>query len=206
MIRAAIAQWESAVDHTSGPKPDGQLGAMIEVMLGTSARIGEVLAIRRRDIDITSPVPSIRLAGTIVSRKGEQTFRQDHPKTAKSTRVVAIPTFTADAVRRRLAKVGSMGLDDLLFQSRDGTPLTTGNVRRQLRQVLEGAGINGVTPHMFRRTVATAVNTNASVELAAELLGHTDTRVTVMHYIQRSELVNPATAALLDRAFAKDED
>jgi len=206
VIRAVIAQWESAVNHTSGPKPDGQLGAIIEVMLGTSARIGEVLAIRRRDVDITSPVPSIRLAGTIVSRKGEQTFRQDHPKTAKSTRVVAIPTFTSDAVRRRLAKVGSMGLDDLLFQSRDGTPLTTANVRRQLRQVLEGAGINGVTPHMFRRTVATAVNTNASIELAAELLGHTDTRVTVMHYIQRSELVNPATAALLDRAFAKDED
>jgi integrase len=206
VIRAAIAQWESAINHTSGPKPDGQLGAIIEVMLGTSARIGEVLAIRRRDVDITSPVPSIRLAGTVVSRKGEQTFRQDHPKTAKSTRVVAIPTFTSDAVRRRLAKVGSMGLNDLLFQSRDGTPLTTGNVRRQLRQVLEGAGINGVTPHMFRRTVATAVNTNASIELAAELLGHTDTRVTVMHYIQRSELVNPATAALLDRAFAKDDE
>ncbi|MGO4102639.1 tyrosine-type recombinase/integrase [Leifsonia sp. YAF41] len=206
VIRAAIAQWESAAGHISGPKPDGQLGAIVEVMLGTSARIGEVLAIRRRDIDITSPVPSIRLAGTIVSRNGEQTFRQDHPKTARSSRVVALPTFTADAVRRRLATAGSMGLDSLLFQSRDGTPLTTANVRRQLRQVLDGAGITGVTPHMFRRTVATAVNDNASIELAAELLGHTDTRVTVMHYIQRSELVNPATAALLDRAFAKDED
>ncbi|WP_241973254.1 hypothetical protein [Cryobacterium sp. TMT2-15-1] len=47
-----------------------------------------------------------------------------------------------------------MGLDSLLFQSRDGTPLTTANVRRQLRQVLEGTGINGVTPHMFRRLEA----------------------------------------------------
>jgi len=206
VIRAAIAQWESGADHVSGPKPDGQLGAIVEVMLGTSARIGEVLAIRRRDVDITSPIPSIRLAGTIVSRNGEHTFRQDHPKTAKSRRVVALPSFTADAVRRRLATAGSMGLDSLLFQSRDGTPLTTANVRRQLRQVLSGVGIDGVTPHMFRRTVATAVNDNASIELAAELLGHTDTRVTVMHYIQRSELVNPATAALLDRAFAKDQD
>jgi integrase len=62
-----------------------------------------------------------------------------------------------------------------------------------------------VTPHMFRRSVATAGNTNASIELAAELLGHTDTKITVQHYIQRSELVNQATAALLDRAFAKDE-
>jgi metal-responsive CopG/Arc/MetJ family transcriptional regulator len=59
---------------------------------------------------------------------------------------------------------------------------------------------------MFRCTVATAVNTNASIDLAAELLGHTDTKITVRHYIQRSEMVNPATAALLDRAFGKDEE
>jgi len=206
LIRAAIARWESGADHVSGPLPDGQLGAIVEVMLGTSARIGEVLAIRRRDVDITSAVPSIRLAGTIVSRNGEQTFRQDHPKTAKSRRIVALPTFASDAVRRRLANAGRLELDSLLFQSRDGTPLTTANVRRQLRRVLGGAGIAGVTPHMFRRTVATAVNDNASVELAAELLGHTDTRVTVMHYIQRRELVNPETAALLDRAFKRDDD
>jgi integrase len=206
VIRAAIARWEGGADHISGPLPDGQLGAIVEVMLGTSARIGEVLAIRRRDVDIASAVPSIRLAGTIVSRNGEQTFRQDQPKTAKSRRTVALPSFTADAVRRRLATAGSMALDSLLFQSRDGTPLTTANVRRQLRRVLGGAGIAGVTPHLFRRTVATAVNDNASVELAAELLGHTDTRITVMHYIQRRELVNPETAALLDRAFKKDED
>ena len=32
---------------------------------------------------------------------------------------------------------------------------------------------------------------------------HTDTKITVQHYIQRSELVNPETAALLDRAFAR---
>jgi hypothetical protein len=67
--------------------------------------------------------------------------------------------------------------------------------------VLEGAGINGVTPHMFRRTVATAVNMNASIEPAAELLGRTDTRVTVMHYIQRSELVNrPPLRSLIARS------
>ena len=71
-IRAAIAVWE-AEGPSSGPKPDGQLGAIVEVMLGTSARIGEVLAIRRRDVDVTSPQPSIRIAGTIVSPQGEPT-------------------------------------------------------------------------------------------------------------------------------------
>lgn len=71
-IRTAIAVWEGG-RAISGPKPDGQLGGIVEVMLGTSARIGEVLAIRRRDIEITSAVPSIRIAGTIVSNRGEPT-------------------------------------------------------------------------------------------------------------------------------------
>jgi integrase len=203
-IRAAILVWERG-RAVSGPKPDGQLGAIVEVMLGTSARIGEVLAIRRRDVDITSSVPSIRIAGTIVSNRGEPTRRQDHPKTAKSRRTIAIPTFTAEAVRRRLAGLSEPSLDALLFCSREGTPLTTNNVRRQLRRVMEIAGITGVTPHAFRRTVATAINEQAGVELAAELLGHTDPRITVQHYIRRNEMVNPSTAEMLDRAFAKDQ-
>lgn len=201
-IRAAIAFWEAG-RSPSGPKPDRQLGAIVEVMLGTSARIGEVLAIQRRDIDVTSPVPSIRINGTIVAHRGEPTMRQDHPKTAKSRRTVAIPTFTAEAVRRRLTRLDNSSLDALLFCSREGTPLTTNNVRRQLRHVLDLAGISGVTPHMFRRTVATAISEQAGVDLAAELLGHTDPRITIQHYIRRNEIVNPVTAEMLDHVFKK---
>lgn len=128
-IRAVIARWESGADHISGPRPDGQLGAIVEVMLGTSARIGEVLAIRRRDIDVTGPTPTIRIAGTIISRNGEPTFRQDHPKTAKSRRIVTLPSFTAEAVRRRLAMARDLDPESLVFHSREGTPLSTANVR-----------------------------------------------------------------------------
>ena len=42
-----------------------------------------------------------------------------------------------------------MGPDALLFCSRGGTPLATNNVRRQLRHVMNLAGIEGVTPHKF---------------------------------------------------------
>jgi integrase len=118
--------------------------------------------------------------------------------------VVALPSFAAEALRMRLAKQGRMADDDLVFASRNGTPLTTNNVRRQLRHVLGLAGIEGVTPHMFRRAVATAINEQASVELAAALLGHTDPKITIQHYIRRNEMVDPLTAVLLDRAFSKD--
>ncbi len=204
-IRAAILTWEAGRLGEPGPRPDGQLGAIVEVMLGTSARIGEVLAIRRCDVDVTGAPPSVRIAGTIVTHHGEPVQRQDHPKTAKSRRTVAVPSFAAEAIRKRLVRMGDHSPEALLFCSREGTPLTPNNVRRQLRHVLKLAGITGVTPHMFRRTVATAINAEAGVELAAELLGHTDPRITIQHYIRRSEMVNPATAEVLERVLAKED-
>ncbi|MFC4245089.1 tyrosine-type recombinase/integrase [Gryllotalpicola reticulitermitis] len=205
-VRTAIRVWEAG-PRVSGPITDGWLGAIVEIMLGTSARIGEVLAIRRRDIDVTSPIPSIRIAGTIVAphSAGSRPHRQDHPKTAKSRRTIALPSFTAEAVRGRLAMMADRSDDALLFTTRNGTPFSTANVRRQLRRVLELAGIEGVSPHMFRRTAATAINDHAGVDLAADLLGHVDPRITVQHYIRRDEMVDPATAEILDRAFAKQD-
>ncbi|MBC7592615.1 MAG: site-specific integrase [Kineosporiaceae bacterium] len=202
-IRAVIKVWEQT-RGTSGPNPDGQLGQVVEVMLGTSARIGEVLAVRRCDIDVTVNSALMRISGTVISNKGEPTFRQDHPKTDRSNRIVALPTFTAEALRRRLSVMVDRSPEALIFASRNGTPLTTANVRRQLRKVLGDAGIDGVSPHMFRRTVATVINDQASVNLAAELLGHTDPKVTIEHYIRRNEHVNPLTAELLDAAFAPE--
>lgn len=204
-IRLAIRAWERD-GATSGPTPDGQLGAVVEVMLGTSARIGEVLAIRRRDVDVTIAPPTIRLAGTIVCPTGEPPVRQDHPKTQTSRRTVAVPSFAAEAARRRLATRTDRSPDALLFCSRNGTPLTPNNVRNQLRRVLARAGLDDVSPHMFRRTVATAVHAHAGVDLAAELLGHADPRITVQHYIRRNEMVNPSTADILEQAFPPLEE
>ncbi|WP_375405860.1 tyrosine-type recombinase/integrase [uncultured Amnibacterium sp.] len=197
-IRLAIRAWERG-SGGSGPSPDGQLGAIVEVMLGTSARIGEVLAIRRRDIDAAVAPPTIRLAGTIVCPTGAPPERQDHPKTARRT--VAVPSFAAEAARRRLAVCTDRSPDALLFSSRNGTPLTPNNVRNQLRRVLARAGLDDVSPHTFPRTVATAVHAHAGVDLAAELLGHADPRITVQHYIRRNEMVNPTTAEILEAAF-----
>ncbi|MGI8578445.1 MAG: hypothetical protein ACR2KG_11150 [Nocardioidaceae bacterium] len=48
-----------------------------------------------------------------------------------------------------------------------------------------------IHPHMFRRTVATEINEQASV-YADELLGHTDPKVTIEHFFRRNEHMNPA--------------
>lgn len=148
-IRTGISAWEQRPIR-AGPKPDGQLGKIVEVMLGASARIGEFLAIRLDDLDLDAPIPSVRISGTIVSRKGEPTHRQDQHKTARSVRRVALPEFALRAIQARLKKIRFTHPDALLFATRVGTPHTTNNVRRQLREVMDKAGVADVTPHQFR--------------------------------------------------------
>ncbi len=93
-------------------------------------------------------------------------------------RTVSVPSFTAEVLRERLVKIASEDPEHLIFFTRNGTPLTTNNVRRRLRAVMSGAGIEGVTPHSFRRTVATMLDRAGGADLAAEMLGHTSSEIT----------------------------
>jgi len=199
-IRSAIREWERRPIH-AGPRLDGQLSQIIELMLGTSARIGEVLAVRLCDLNLRASIPTVRISGTIVSGKGEPTHRQDHPKTSRSVRRIALPSFAVRAIRARMRRIGPAPAGTLLFSSRAGSPLTTNNIRRQLRDIMDSAGVADVTPHRFRRTVATTIHEVGGLLLAAELLGHSDPRITVQHYIQRDEAVDPITAQILDKQF-----
>lgn len=204
-IRDAARSWRRGAGF-SGPPPDGQLEQIIEVMLGTSARIGEVLAIRKCDVDVTVSPATVRLCGTIVSPKGQPTHRQHHPKTTKSTRTVAVPSFAAEVLRQRLVLLAKEAPDHLVCFSRNHTPLTMNNVRRRLRAVLEEAGLEGVTPHSFRRTVATVLDRASGADLAAEMPGHTSPKITKEHYIQPDEAVNPVTAEILESLAPRDKD
>ncbi len=69
------------------------------------------------------------------------------------------------------------------------------------RQVLEEAGLSGrrITPHSFRKTVATLISEEANDEAAAAMLGHGGTQITRQHYIERKQVANPATAEILEK-------
>ncbi|WP_210480685.1 site-specific integrase [Naasia sp. SYSU D00948] len=194
-------------DGVRGPKPDGQLGDIIEVMLGSSARIGEALALRRCDVDMTASPPTVRISGTVVVRRRKGVFRQATPKTNQSNRTVAIPQFAAQVIRRRLAIISDADPEQLLFFSRTGSPLTPYNVRRTFRRVLEEAGLGGrhITPHSFRRTVATLISQEASDEAAAAMLGHGGPQITRQHYIERKQVANPVTADILEKLAPYDD-
>ncbi|WP_314505443.1 tyrosine-type recombinase/integrase [uncultured Microbacterium sp.] len=204
-IRTAAREWRTQ-PGVLGPHPDGQVRDIIELMLGSLTRIGEALAFRKCDVDMTASPPTVHVCGTIVVRKGVGVLRQPQPKTAESNRVVAIPPFAAAVVRRRLALIAGEGSEHLLFFTRKGTPLAPHNVRRTFREMLKIAGLEGleITPHAFRRTGATLLTNELGIETAADVLGHTSTKTTKEHYAEPDRTVNPIPAAVLER-FAPDD-
>ncbi len=204
-MRTAIAVWRQD-EETHGPKPDGQLGKVFDVMLGTASRVGEALAIRRCDVDLTVTPATVTISGTIVYVKGEGYIRQDHPKHSKRWRIVALPLFAENALRMRLAELGDVPPERTVFCTRNGTPITPANLRRQWRTVRDAytelpddIDLDSITPHVFRKTGATTITLEASIELAAELLGHSSTAITEEFYIRPAKLVDTSTAAILER-------
>jgi integrase len=205
-VRAAIREWADA-EKRNGPKsPD--LPDMVEMLIATGMRIGELLALRWSDIELTAPperrddetwFPWLMVNGQITS-KGK---RVDYGKTDAAIRPIALPDWAAALLRRR--KVAQPPNDlDAVFITRNGTWHYTTNVQGRLRHIRlldDYAGIDalrGVSPHSFRRTVATEIDEVYDAEAAMHHLGHTSKTVTERHYINR-RLVVPDYRAATER-------
>ena len=96
-------------------------------------RIGEALAVRRCDVDLDAGQPLVSITSTIVFVCVQGFLRQPHPKHSKHWRTVTVPSFTAEALRERLAVTGEIDPEQTIFHTKAGTPLSPANVRRLWR-------------------------------------------------------------------------
>ena len=196
-IRQAAANWRTQ-PRLPGPKPDGQVRDIIEVLLGTAMRPGEVLALRPCDVDDRPTGMVVAVTGTVVQLKGQGAIRQERPKSEASIRWIPVPEFAAAVLRQRITGVDD---DRTIFANRNGGPLSPYNVRRTFRGFLADAGLadSGISLRWYRRTGATVVARGMGSDAAAAFLGHTSAAITEGHYIERDRTVDPTPAAHLER-------
>lgn len=174
--------------------PQGDLRDVLDVLLATGARIGEVLALRWEDVEIDTDTPRLSITGTVVRGPDGKIQRQAHPKSAGSHHRLFIPPFGADVFRRRRQWTA------LVFPSGRETPMDPSNFRKKWRAALKGSEFERVHPHMIRATVATRLAHTSSVAAASAQLGHASEAITLKHYVQKLADAPDASAEL--EAFA----
>lgn len=182
-VRAAVKTYVNRKGH-SGPRPGRLLPAFVEALAATGGRPNEVLALRWSDVDLLADPPTVTIAGTLIDHhrvKGKPLHRQEERKGDAPAHTVVLPRFGVETFTALLGETDPTGP---VFANRDGGWMSLANLRRALRTALPDE-LRWVTPHSFRRTVATVVRDDLGPALAQQQLSHSKLSTTEVHYLQR---------------------
>ena len=147
---------------------------VVLVAVSTGLRIGEILALRWRRIDL--------LQNTIEVAETYSRGEFGPPKTRSSRRTIPISASLA-AVFKRL-RPQNCEQEQLVFATSKGTPLNPKNLyNRQLAPACDAIELPRVSWHSFRHTHARLLHdAGESLKTAQSLLGHSDLETTLGVY------------------------
>ncbi|MCA1185797.1 MULTISPECIES: site-specific integrase [unclassified Saccharopolyspora] len=193
-----------------------QIPDIVRLMLGTGVRIGEAVAIRWQDLNLTDsaisvdgetlPPRSLHVTGNLVHVHTEGVQRHGG-KTENANRIIDLPLFVV--VLLELRRPDGANPDEPVFPSQSLGWRQPNNVRRSWRAALQKIydkweiDYRWVNPHVFRKTAATILDDSGqSARKVADLLGHADPSMTQRVYMGRGQS-NPAAADALDAAYSR---
>jgi integrase len=163
----------------------GQWRVLFATFASTGLRAGEAFGLHVEDIDFDK--------GTLMVRRSVWNGREVTPKTKKGYRVVNIDASLVELLREHLN--GRRG--GRVFETRTGTPLSKGNVRRKLHETLRVLGIPLGGLHAFRHGRVSVLQTNGVPgDLVKEWVGHSSLRTT-SRYTHFSDDYKRKTASTL---------
>lgn len=174
---------------------------VIDLFLATGVRTSELMATRwDEDVDLTADPVTITVSGTLVYLTGVGLDRQDLPKTPAGYRVLALPEFGAEILRRRY----KTRTCNKVIATATGQWMHPSTLRTTWRRARKAAGYDWVEFRTMRRTVATVIAEELDAAAAAGQLGHDDDgRTARRHYIARSATKATDLSELLQRKLAE---
>lgn len=179
---------------------DDRLEALFVTGLMLGLRPGELCGLRWTDVDIGHRRIDI---ATALRRERGQLFLGD-VKTRRSRRSLALPAPVIDALRaqrrsqlhERLVAGGAWTDTGLVFTTELGTPIDPSNLRRVFDRLTRQAGLGHWSPNELRHSAASLLSAaGVPLEVIADVLGHTSTRMLEQHY---RHPVKPAIDAHVD--------
>ena len=163
----------------------------IQIMAATGMRRGEVLALRWRDVDMTTG--TLTVTGTM-SGSGKKLRRSPMAKTKSSHRSIPLALDLVELLkarqtkqieqRKQAANLWKSTETDYVFTTELGAPIDGRNVLRTLQTAAVKLELPaGTSLHTLRHSAATALlESGAHIKLVSAILGHSDISITADIY------------------------
>lgn len=163
------------------------------VIAVTGMRMGEALALRRRDFN--SGAREISVNHTLYRGSLKQ------PKTETSKRTIKLDPSIVTLIDSHLTASVFKGQDDFIFCRNDGRPENSSALRTHLYKSMDRVGINRVPRlsgfHCLRRSAGTLVYLiSRDLRMVQELLGHSDISITSVYVHPGDRVVTEASEIL----------
>lgn len=178
---------------------DDRLGPLWTLAVTTGMRAAEMIGLQWEDIDGAT----LHVRHTLHWLDGKPVLME--PKTRKSRRSIHLTDVAIDALERQRKrqledrmKAGRPGKDGLVFTNRFGYAYRGNNLVPFLHDATDRLDLPRVTVHDLRHSCATLLHSmGVPIEVIADILGHSSTRVTADLYRHRvPELAKDAAAAM----------
>lgn len=161
------------VDALTAAMP-ARLQAAVQVSVWCAPRFGELVALRRRDVNLKGG--TLRIERAVVRVGGSPV--PGPPKSDAGDRVVTMPTPLVEVVRAHLERHVGAEPDDLLFPATGGGYLSPSSLYKRFYPAREAIGRPDLHWHDLRHTGATlAASTGAPVAAVMRRTGHEDMNV-----------------------------
>ena len=156
----------------------------ILLCLSTGMRIGEICALKWRDVDINSGVINVRRTlQRIYTIENEKRFTElicDLPKTKCSIRDVPI----TDEIMKIVKPFKKLAYDDFFVLSNCSKPIEPRTYRNYYKKLLNELGIENIKFHGLRHSFATrCIESKGDYKTVSTILGHSNINTTLNLYV-----------------------
>jgi len=172
---------------------------MLDMMLATGARPGEICGLRKCDVhrpEVVGDPWVLDIFGT-VALGDDGVYRQAHTKTGpEGNRSLVLPKFAVAILLEMGAAFWDAGDESPMFPTGTGAFRWTSSLAKPWN-LARGEEFAWVSRKTLRKTVATVVHDQYGIEQARRQLGHRKgSKVTEVHYIDQPLLAPDSTPAL----------
>ncbi|MYW74193.1 tyrosine-type recombinase/integrase [Pseudonocardia sp. SID8383] len=181
----------------------GRFRALVLAAAFTSLRWGELVGLRRCDVDLSTGTVHVRRRLAQLSRGGLQA---GPPKSAAGVRNVVVPPFLVEVLRDHLAEYSGSGPEGLIFCGQKGAMLRRGNFGRATdwpATVVKAGLPAGFHFHDLRHTGnQLAANSGATTRELMHRMGHGSMRAALIYQhatTDRDRRIAEQMAAMVER-------